>query len=448
MKKFLTIEDLYNYYSSMTENAQFDSKDANGEIVVQMAATTTFDEDDEKPSDLMPVILKACHTGLNDNGFVIAGEVMEKALPTFLNKPILGFIHEVDGVPQFHRHDHHTDDDGNMVYDEYPVGSIPESANPHLEHDDESDKDYVVVHGLLYENYSKAAEILMREKTCAVSVELGINKLDYDANTKRLEIQDFVFHGVTILGVNEDGNMVEPGMAGSNITLADFSAESNSYFDDTDKAVINEPVTGEPIAKPIEPVEPDTKITEEGGRTEMSYEELRAVIEKLINTDEDFHNCVAATYDGYFIYHDWNADIFYKQSYENADGIIALTGESVEVFTEWLTADERAKLDEIRADYPVIKDELDKYKAEPEKQEILDKYAEVLSDNAEFASLNKRENHFNMSIDELNKAIDTIVLDTAKNQMFEKKHENKPVSCKHLEKTPHKQSRYGNLFSR
>jgi hypothetical protein len=47
-----------------------------------------------------------------------------------------------------------------------------------------------------------------------------------------LVIEDFYFSGVTILGKHPNGEDVAPGMVGSNIKLADFSAKNNSLFAD------------------------------------------------------------------------------------------------------------------------------------------------------------------------------------------------------------------------
>ena len=156
---------------------------------------------------------------------------MDAALESFKNKPILGFIHEVDGVPQFKAHEFHEDEDGNTVYEEIPIGIVPESCDAHYEHSDEYDKDFVVINGYIYEVYaSKAAEILKREGECSVSIEIDILEMSYDAESKLLKITKFVFDGVTILGVDEDGNKIEPGMTGANIKLADFDKKNNSMF--------------------------------------------------------------------------------------------------------------------------------------------------------------------------------------------------------------------------
>ena len=44
-----------------------------------------------------------------------------------------------------------------------------------------------------------------------------------------MNIEKFYFNGVTILGKDEDGNQIKPGMEGANIKLADFSKNNNSY---------------------------------------------------------------------------------------------------------------------------------------------------------------------------------------------------------------------------
>lgn len=72
---------------------------------------------------------------------------------------------------------------------------------------------------------------MQREGECSVSVELSIRELSYDAKQKILNIEDFWFSGVTILGKTPQGEVVQPGMSGANIKLADFSSKKNSLFE-------------------------------------------------------------------------------------------------------------------------------------------------------------------------------------------------------------------------
>lgn len=229
-KQLLTLENLYDYYQKSGKSIHFSSSDEQSLIVVQVEGSLKFAEQDKNTEGLLPVVLKSCHTLNNLNHSFIAESVMTKALPSFCNRPILGYIHDVDGQSEFYGHNMHVDEDGNIVYDEVPVGIIPESCNARLEYDEENQKNYVVVNGYVFEEYSKASEILRREEECNVSVELAIREMSYDAKEKLLIITDFFFQGVTILGKNEDGEKVRPGMAGSNIKLSDFSRQSNSLI--------------------------------------------------------------------------------------------------------------------------------------------------------------------------------------------------------------------------
>ena len=233
-KKLLTLSDLYNFYFTQNKSIKFNATEEHREIVVQVDGNLTFEKKIDQ-SGLMPVVLQACHTGINSNASSISDKVMKDALSSFANRPILGYIHEVDGQPEFYSHNIHEDEDGEFVYDEFPVGVIPESCKAKIEYDKEQDKKYVVVNGYIYEEYSKAAEILRREGKCSVSVELSVDELSYDANNKVLIIEKFSFMGVTILGKDEDGNTINPGMAGSNIQIADFSKENNSLFEQIER---------------------------------------------------------------------------------------------------------------------------------------------------------------------------------------------------------------------
>lgn len=233
-RKLFTFDDLYSFFLEQNKNVNFNAKESDTEIVVQVLGSLSF-ENENVYEGLAPVHLQACHTDRNRNGSSITTKVMKKALPTFKNKPILAYIHKItneDGEEEevFGWHAVHEDEDGNTVYDERMVGIIPESSSPSLEYDDKKKKYYVNVDGYLYEEYSNAKDILERMGQAAVSIEISVTQLSYDAKEKLLLIEDFYLNGVTILGKDPEGNIVEEGMEGSNIKLTDFSKEKNSMF--------------------------------------------------------------------------------------------------------------------------------------------------------------------------------------------------------------------------
>lgn len=232
-KKLLTLDDLYRFYSTKKKSMKFDSSKSGEPIVVQVEGKMTF-EQDETTEGLTAVTLQACHTEKNLNSSSISFDTMQnKMLPTFKNRPILGYIHNVNGEPQFYGHNMHIDEETDeLVYDEVAVGIIPETNNARLEYDSKEDRYNVIVDGYIFDDYTKATQILEREQECSVSVEIAVKTMSYDVKSKVLNIEDGYFSGVTILGMDENGNTVKPGMAGSNIRLKDFAESNNSIFSD------------------------------------------------------------------------------------------------------------------------------------------------------------------------------------------------------------------------
>ena len=239
-KKILTLDDLYKFYSEKGKSVTYSAKDENHQLVVSVLGKADFAKTSNDTEGLLPTHLQACHTEQNLNQSFISEKNMKNALSSFSNRPILAYIYKDDnGEYQFRDHAMHMEDD-ELVYDEKCVGIVPESCNAHLSYDEEKKKTYVEVDGYIFEEYSKAKEILERDGECAVSVELSIRDLAYNAKEKRLEINDFFFSGVTILGKWEDGSDVLPGMAGSNIKIADFQQRNTTFSQDEVIVMLNE----------------------------------------------------------------------------------------------------------------------------------------------------------------------------------------------------------------
>lgn len=231
-KRYLTLDDLYTFCKQKNLN-HFSAKEADGPIIVHTHGQ--FEAADTSQNGLLPVKLQACHTGTNRNKSYISTESMTAALPSFSNRPILGYIHQLeDGTWDFYSHNvefvENEDGETEVEYLEVPVGVIPESCDAKIVYDELKEKNYVNVNGYIFEEYSKAAEILRTKGISKVSVELAIEDMSWNADEDCLNINSFYFMGVTILGRDEDGTIVEEGMAGSNITLGSFSQAENSFI--------------------------------------------------------------------------------------------------------------------------------------------------------------------------------------------------------------------------
>lgn len=232
---FITIDAFYDYLVKQGNSVNF-SKDnfvGGSFVAVGLEGVLSFAQDTSKDG-LVKAHLKAAHVGKNKNHSQITYSSMKKNLKSIKNRPILAYIHqlEIDGEQKnvFGWHAMHEDNNGEIVYDEIPVGHVPTDAKPELVYDVDKDKEYIETDAYLYEGYTKAPDILMdADGQCPVSVEIDVYDFSYDAKEKILNIDDFVFKGITILGYYEDGSTVEPAMEGANISLLNFNVDKTTF---------------------------------------------------------------------------------------------------------------------------------------------------------------------------------------------------------------------------
>ena len=308
-KKYLTIDDLLSFcMQSKLDN--FSAKDAGGPIIVQSFGK--IKTEDTTTMGLTPCTLMACHTELNRNKSFIEESVMNNALASFSNRPILGYIHQLeDGTWNFWDHRVSIEEDGDETRIEYlesPIGVIPESCNAHLEYDEEHDKNYVVVSGFLYDDYGNRAIEIIQENggNVDVSVELAINSMSYNAKENYLNIEDFTFMGVTCLGKTPDGTIVHPGMEGANLKLDNFSATQNSMFsNDCQNKMI------EILEKLNDTLSNFNTNIQKGGNVKMNTFEI--LLEKYGKTVED------VTFDTEGL-SDEELEAKFKEAFEDNDG--------------------------------------------------------------------------------------------------------------------------------
>lgn len=140
---------------------------------------------------------------------------------------------------------------------------------------------------------------------------------------------------------------------------------------------------------------------------ESSHEDVRSALYQLLAPIEETLNeyyWIMSVYDDYFIYESCCGN-YYKQAYTKENDTISFDGERQEVFAEFVTADEKAELEDMRANYSSISEKLAKYE---EAEEIADKMT-VFEDQAyskyletdEFKKLMDVENVKKFTKDEL-----------------------------------------------
>lgn len=368
-RTFYTIDDLFQFCK--TNNfAKFNAKDhENKPLIIQ--SFETFEAEDNSVDGLLPVKLKACHIGKNRNQSFISKDNMERCMSSFKGRPILGAIHKTDtGEYEFHSHDIDVVEDGDELdikYIEQPIGVISEIQEPYLEYDKKEDKTFLMANGNIFEDYSKAAEIMRRRKTCKCSVEIAIYELSWDGKEECLSIEDFSFRGVTILGYEQDGvTEIEEGMKGSKITIEDFSEKTNSMFSSKCEERLLE--TLEKLNDTISMFTINNS-TKEGVNESMShFEEL---LEKYNVTSED----VTFEIEGLS---DEDLDALFEEKFGSNQ--FDDTSDDSDSDDENSDADDEVSTDEEDSD---VGDEVDEQSEEVEVVDEIDKVEEVSADDNE-----------------------------------------------------------------
>ena len=518
IKKILTVDDLIKFCQEQ-KFMKFDSQDTGYQIAIKVPTVFELEnETDDNHRGMLKLKIKIFHTLLNRNKSFISKESAEKAMKTIPDRPVLAALHQLEsGEWDFAGHEAEIveDENGNeeFKYIESQVGSF--SSEPAFwEHDNELDKDFVCAYAYISREYTKACEVLERKNGTKNSCELCVDKFNYNAKEKYLELEDFYVSGSTLLGCTINGETeIQEGMQGSRADIVDFSVENNSVkFNKDEKLVeildrLNETLSKFNINnnnskeggksekmtkfeelltkynKTVEDItfeyenlseeelsvkfeesfgkcggdskkkkcETDTDKSDDleddatkednacgnsdkkkkcdeddsvkddnacGGGSkkkkntveysvtvdgttktfEVSLEEKIDALYRLVNetySEADNTYYGVTVYENYLVMIDYWSNRYYKQSYAFDGDNCSLTGDRVEVYAEFVTADEQKELETMRSNYSSISEKLAKYE---EAEELADKMT-VFSDEAyanyletdEFKSLMKEE---------------------------------------------------------
>lgn len=158
-------------------------------------------------------------------------------------------------------------------------------------------------------------------------------------------------------------------------------------------------------------------------------------------------------YDSKFIYQDYTDGRFYRRGYAVDGDNVALGDDSVEVFSEWLSKEEKDALETLKAEYAVLKkfrEDYDAAEVKANKDAIFarEEFA-VLSENEAFAALKKDMDNF--TAEEIEAKAKQIFADhVISNGQFalnkgETKKETKKIGFNYAEKSKKAQA-YAGLF--
>lgn len=139
----------------------------------------------------------------------------------------------------------------------------------------------------------------------------------------------------------------------------------------------------------------------------VSLQDKIYAIQDLVNAtyaeaDNTYYG--VTVYDEYVIMCDWWSGRYYKQSYDSNDDNYSLTGDRVEVYVDFVTADEQKELESMRSNYAALKE----FKETAEKNELrAQKEAIINTDNYSVLTEKDSEgNYVNADFAELVKTMD------------------------------------------
>lgn len=233
------------------------------------------------------------------------------------------------------------------------------------------------------------------------SIETNMTKFEELLEKYNKTVEDITFE-YEDLSDEELENVFSTTFDESEPTPDTVVTESDKSDDDTDDNT-DDSTTDEP-----DDTTDDDKDKDTYSKTfELSHEDVRSALYQLLAPIEETLNeyyWIMSVYDDYFIYESCCGN-YYKQAYTKENDTIAFDGECQEVFAEFVTADEKAELEDMRANYSSIFEKLAKYE---EAEEIADKMT-VFEDQAyskyletdEFKKLMDVENVKKFTKDEL-----------------------------------------------
>lgn len=176
------------------------------------------------------VCIDVMHTGANLNKTSFTKDVINKAVPTISNMPILGYVvNELDDEDKdFKGHEHElriTDTDVKYLYAGQAYGVIPESCNPRWVIKDDgtgTEREYLRVDGLIWTKFGDPVDIFTRDVTKNHSVELTDMVYEAKRDDGITPVSSFKFDGCCILSTTDP--KIQPAMTGSCVT-ANFSVD-------------------------------------------------------------------------------------------------------------------------------------------------------------------------------------------------------------------------------
>lgn len=247
---------------------------------------------------LLKCKLRVQHDKDNPNGSYFDQKDIENVAEKSLrNTPILGSVIYDEELEEYRLNGHDMDyeivhgEDGldlKIRYIERIYGFIPNDAP--IWYEEEDNRNYLCTFGYLWKNYlDEVKDILERnDNSTDVSMEIEVNDF-FEREDGLLQITDYVFNGITMLGV-------QPGMIGANLQLfsknmSEFKLAMDelykTYSLEKEEDVLEENITNEAVEQVQEVIETTEVEVENLSADENDIAEAKVdeVVEEPINAE-------------------------------------------------------------------------------------------------------------------------------------------------------------------
>lgn len=250
---------------------------------------SSFEEDKR----LVKCSIKVQHDKDNPNGSYFDNEDIEKCANKSLRyTPILGSIIYDEESEEYKLNGHDmqykiikTDEgyDLKISHIERIYGFVAHDAKISFEYDEEKDKTFLVTEGYLWKNYMDELEEILNKKDgqTQVSMEISVND-SFERNDGLLQITDYTFEGITMLGVPE-------AMKGSNLQIFSEDALSKLKLDMEELVkVYSLEKEEENLNKNNENIDPNSQTEEFGLSVQNITDQITTQINSRLVEREDY----------------------------------------------------------------------------------------------------------------------------------------------------------------
>lgn len=350
--------------------------------------------------------LKVCHDGLNKNNSYLSMDTIEKAKDSIQLIPILARTYKDENDEyQFGNHDIYmetnTFDDTKVkfIYEEVPIGFIPKECNYEILQNENNTRNYILVDGYIWKEYSNyAEEIIKRDEIINSSMEINVNSYEEvcsEDGQKYINITDFTYSGITLLG-----NNCEPAMYDVCAKLVTFALNKGMSVETMEQELNNSIVT---------PQE-NYNHTVDFLSSFLSNDEK--IIQNMLSLRNDENheyfviNTKANEKNEFYVYY-WclKSKLGYCQRYiYSEDGIITFLGEpiSANFIDIKILNDFKSKIENLELEVKSLQEFKDKTLKEEnacKKKKVVCHWNELLGNNEEFIKI--KSNLDNYSVEEL-----------------------------------------------